>query len=121
MIQLSPSPTPPNSPPHLHPKFYYLPFQSNSSVAVLICLCVGGIIFGICFVIISCLSILLLVPQEGCVCECAISSVSSFIIFEKVWYGECIHLDRFDDYSTLTEYTIYIFVIKLETFPRIPP
>ena len=45
--------------------FSYWPFQGDSSVAVLFCLCVCGFICGVCFVLICSSSLLLLVPREG--------------------------------------------------------
>ena len=46
--------------------FFYWQFYGGSSVAVLLCACVCGFICGISFVIVCSLSLLLLVPREGC-------------------------------------------------------
>ena len=46
--------------------FLRWPFQGGSSVASLIWLCVGGFIWGVCFVIISYPSLLFLVHRENC-------------------------------------------------------
>ena len=65
-------------------------FQCGSSVAVL-SLCVGGFIFGVCFVIICSSSLLLLVPREGC---------GHFLSFSTyIFYSETIFMKRQSLYS----------------------